>query len=159
MSNVLPGISLHIAPDGDDDGPGTRDKPFATLERARQAARERTSAPAAPITVVLRGGTYYLTEPLVLTSQMPDIRRPNDLHSQRRRTCDTQWRAEARVFVAIPTATEYMSACCQRLPLVISILVNSLSMASVEIERATQTMMVRSSELARIYYRCGRACC
>lgn len=50
-----------VAPDGRDDGPGSLDRPFATLPRAQQAVRQR------PGPVWLRGGTYYLTAPLVLT--------------------------------------------------------------------------------------------
>jgi len=43
--------------------PGTLDKPFATLQRAQQAARQKRSD------VFLRGGTYYLSSPLVFTAQ------------------------------------------------------------------------------------------
>ena len=44
------------------------DGPFATLTRARDAVRElkRKEGLKSPVDVVLRGGTYYLTEPLVL---------------------------------------------------------------------------------------------
>lgn len=44
------------------------DGPFATLSRAREAVRElRAAAPDEPVTVTVRGGTYYLGEPLVLS--------------------------------------------------------------------------------------------
>jgi hypothetical protein len=48
---------------GDDANPGTLEKPFATLERAQQAARQKHGD------VFLRGGTYYLPAPLVFTAQ------------------------------------------------------------------------------------------
>ena len=53
-----------VSPTGADDNPGTRAKPFATLARARDAAR--TAAPGAPRTVWLLDGTHYLPETLVL---------------------------------------------------------------------------------------------
>ncbi len=53
-----------ISPGGADDNPGTREKPFATLAHARDAARK---APAGqPRTVWLLGGTHYLLETLIL---------------------------------------------------------------------------------------------
>lgn len=56
---------LYVAPNGDDSNPGTETKPFATLERARAAVRELKKTVREPITVFVRGGTYYLEEPLV----------------------------------------------------------------------------------------------
>jgi hypothetical protein len=52
-----------ISPAGDDANPGTLDKPFATLQRAQQAVRQKRGD------VFLRGGTYYLSAPLVFTAQ------------------------------------------------------------------------------------------
>jgi hypothetical protein len=51
-------------PAADDAG---ADGPFATLGRARDAIREMRSGAAldGPVTVMIRGGTYYLDEPLV----------------------------------------------------------------------------------------------
>lgn len=57
------GQPYYVAPDGRDADPGTLERPFATLHRAQLAAREK------PGPVFLRGGTHYLTEPLVLTAQ------------------------------------------------------------------------------------------
>ncbi|MEU4721769.1 right-handed parallel beta-helix repeat-containing protein [Nonomuraea dietziae] len=52
---------LFVDPAGDDSGPGTQERPFATLERARAAA--------GPGTVVsLRAGVHRLTEPLRLSA-------------------------------------------------------------------------------------------
>ncbi|MEV2265601.1 right-handed parallel beta-helix repeat-containing protein [Nonomuraea africana] len=52
---------LFVDPAGDDAGPGTLERPFATLERARAAARPGT-------VVSLRAGTHRLTEPFLLSS-------------------------------------------------------------------------------------------
>jgi hypothetical protein len=52
-----------VSPAGDDANPGTLNNPFATLQRAQQAAREK------PRNICLRGGTYYLPATLVLTSE------------------------------------------------------------------------------------------
>ncbi|MCA1808751.1 MAG: right-handed parallel beta-helix repeat-containing protein, partial [Lentisphaerae bacterium] len=57
---------FYVAPDGSDDAPGTLQHPFATVARARQAVRDipgRSQRDA--IHVLLRGGVYYLSEPLV----------------------------------------------------------------------------------------------
>jgi hypothetical protein len=52
-----------VSPAGDDANPGTLKKPFATLQRAQQAARQKRGD------VFLRGGTHYLPETLVFTAQ------------------------------------------------------------------------------------------
>ena len=52
-----------VSPAGDDANPGALEKPFATLQRAQQAARQKHGA------VFLRGGTFYLPETLVLTAE------------------------------------------------------------------------------------------
>jgi hypothetical protein len=48
---------------GDDANFGTIEKPFATLQRAQQAARQNRGD------IFLRGGTFYLSAPLVFTAQ------------------------------------------------------------------------------------------
>jgi len=62
-----------VSPGGNDRWSGTlpapnaaaTDGPFATLTRAQQAARGlRAAAPNRPVTVLLRGGVYALTEPI-----------------------------------------------------------------------------------------------
>lgn len=71
-------LTLFVATDGDDRWSGTApavtadgaDGPLATLARARDALRGlRAQGEAAPVTVLVRGGTYRLTEPLVLTPE------------------------------------------------------------------------------------------
>jgi hypothetical protein len=65
--------TFHVAPGGSDRNPGTRDRPFATPARAREAVRElkrrHGGALKSPVTVQLRGGTFPLAEPLVLTAE------------------------------------------------------------------------------------------
>ena len=56
---------LYVAPYGDDSNPGTESKPFATLARARDAVRELKAGIPKPVTVLLREGIYYLSEPVV----------------------------------------------------------------------------------------------
>ena len=54
-----------VAPTGADSNPGTPEKPFATLTRARQAVRERVAAGLkGDVLVLIRGGTYELAETL-----------------------------------------------------------------------------------------------
>ena len=63
-------LELYVAPDGDDGNPGTKQRPLATLHGARDLLRTRKREGGKkrnePVTVYLRGGTHYLTEPLVL---------------------------------------------------------------------------------------------
>ena len=61
---------LHVSPKGNDAWPGSRTRPFATLDRARIAVRERKAeAPGVPVAVRLGAGEYDLVEPFVLTPQ------------------------------------------------------------------------------------------
>lgn len=48
---------FYVAVDGDDSAPGTVEKPFATLTRARDAARQLP--PGEPKRIVVRGGKYF----------------------------------------------------------------------------------------------------
>ncbi|MBI5767906.1 MAG: right-handed parallel beta-helix repeat-containing protein [Verrucomicrobia bacterium] len=63
-----PAADYFVAPNGADTNPGTLARPFATLERARDAIRARkTASPAAaaePVTVHLRAGRYSLARPV-----------------------------------------------------------------------------------------------
>ena len=60
---------LYVAPAGSDDNPGTIQRPLATLERAKKAVRERVKASQGPVRILLREGTYYLSQPLELTPE------------------------------------------------------------------------------------------
>jgi len=54
---------LYISSKGNDKNPGSKEKPFATFKRAQMALRSMKGA----ITVYVRGGTYYLTAPVIFT--------------------------------------------------------------------------------------------
>ena len=59
-----------VAVTGDDRNPGTEAQPLATIRRARDAVRElRKAQPKRDVLVLIRGGTYYVAEPLVFTSE------------------------------------------------------------------------------------------
>jgi hypothetical protein len=60
------GEELYVSPKGADSNPGTKSRPFASLERARDAVR--VAKHDAPITVWLRGGDYPRTTTFALTS-------------------------------------------------------------------------------------------
>ena len=54
-----------VAPDGNDTGPGTKRRPFATFARARDAARTlRQTNPDRDVLVLFRGGTYHIDSPI-----------------------------------------------------------------------------------------------
>ncbi|MBM4036155.1 MAG: right-handed parallel beta-helix repeat-containing protein [Planctomycetes bacterium] len=59
---------FYVATNGDDKGPGSLEAPFATLARARDAVaalrHQQGGALKRPVTVLIRGGTYWLAEPV-----------------------------------------------------------------------------------------------
>ena len=57
---------LYVSTDGSDSSKGTEHSPFVSLARARDAVRELKRKREGPITVLVRAGTYYLEEPLLL---------------------------------------------------------------------------------------------
>ena len=64
-----PGVAFHLAPGGNDANDGSADKPFATLERARQAvrdARKDGKLPDGGVTVWIADGNYSVTAPFTL---------------------------------------------------------------------------------------------
>lgn len=62
-------LALYVAPDGDDANPGTLSRPFASLEQARDTARQRRrSQPGTRVTVRLAGGRYPRTKSFILTA-------------------------------------------------------------------------------------------
>ena len=64
-------LKFHIAPGGDDDGPGTAAAPFATLERARDAIRQARSREGAfaGAEVVVHGGMHARERSFELTAE------------------------------------------------------------------------------------------
>lgn len=58
----------YVATNGRDDNPGTFEEPFAMLERAKLAVYQRAKNANKPIFVVVRGGTYYLGQPLIFNA-------------------------------------------------------------------------------------------
>ena len=62
----LNAADFYVAPDGNDAQQGSKAKPFATLERARQAVRASERRENATVTV--RGGTYRLAQTFKLSS-------------------------------------------------------------------------------------------
>ncbi len=63
--SISSAADFYVSPKGDDANAGTKDAPFRTLARARDAVREgRLSAPAKNYEVELADGTYFLNEPL-----------------------------------------------------------------------------------------------
>ncbi len=86
-----PSADFVVAPAGDDDADGSASAPFATLLRARDAVRElRRRRPGETITVLVRGGTYRLDEPITLT--------PEDSGSAGGKTIYAAWPGERPVF-------------------------------------------------------------
>jgi len=69
------GNVLFVSPKGDDKNPGTKRKPFATLQRARDAARllKQAGANNPPVTVLLLEGRHVLSETLALTPSDSDV--------------------------------------------------------------------------------------
>ncbi len=66
-----PARAFYVAPDGDDANPGTKARPFRTLERARDAVRvlkKQTALPKGGVVVWLRGGEYRRRKSFELTA-------------------------------------------------------------------------------------------
>src|SRR5258708_8142931 len=59
----VPGQPYYVSTTGSDGNSGTLEKPFASIQRAQQAVRQK------PGPVLLRGGTYYLPEKLVVSAE------------------------------------------------------------------------------------------
>ena len=61
---------FYVVPTGNDANDGSRQTPFATPARAQQAVRSLiTKGLTKDVTVVLRGGTYFLDKPLLFGPQ------------------------------------------------------------------------------------------
>ncbi len=64
-ADMTQGAEYFVAVGGDDQAPGTRDQPFASLPRAQQAVREALAAqPQQAMTVTLSAGRYELLSPM-----------------------------------------------------------------------------------------------
>lgn len=70
-SRPTPAREFHVAPGGSDANPGTPDRPFASLERAREAIRAVKAATGLPdggVAVVVHGGHYAVRRTFELTA-------------------------------------------------------------------------------------------
>ena len=57
--------TFYVSPKGEDSNTGTRQQPFATLQRARDAVRQINGNMTGDIVVILGGGTYSISESIV----------------------------------------------------------------------------------------------
>ncbi len=71
VSSPAPAGEFFVAPSGNDTNPGTKQRPFATLKRARDAVRElKSRGPLSePQYITVADGRYTLSETLVLSPQ------------------------------------------------------------------------------------------
>ncbi|MEK6793810.1 MAG: LamG-like jellyroll fold domain-containing protein, partial [Spirochaetota bacterium] len=60
---------FYVSPTGSDANPGTKEKPFATAQKARDAFRTAPKKGDAPAVVELQGGMYFQTETLLFTPE------------------------------------------------------------------------------------------
>jgi len=63
---VFGGAEFHVSPAGNDANPGTLAKPFATIQKARDAVRKVNRSMKNDINVFIHKGTYYLKKPIAL---------------------------------------------------------------------------------------------
>ena len=65
-----PSSQFYLSPSGADSNPGTRERPFLTLDRASDAVRaKRATGSTGEITVWIHGGVYQLTKTLEIGPQ------------------------------------------------------------------------------------------
>jgi hypothetical protein len=57
-------VTFYVSPAGSDANPGTAAQPFKTLAHARDALRAAKLSASGRLTIILRGGAYYLAAPL-----------------------------------------------------------------------------------------------
>lgn len=60
---------FYVSPQGSDANPGTKEKPLATIGHARDVVRTLPERGKKPVSVILRGGVYYLPETLIFTPE------------------------------------------------------------------------------------------
>jgi len=65
---------FYVAPTGNDTNPGTQDMPFASLQRAQEAARSlRAATPGSRCRIILRGGTQRFERTIVFDLRDHDL--------------------------------------------------------------------------------------
>lgn len=72
VPEIKPAVVLHVSPHGADDNPGTADRPFASLQRARDEIRRlkgRGPLPLGGVAVEIAPGHYPVRETLVLSAE------------------------------------------------------------------------------------------
>ncbi len=72
LLSITANADIFVSPKGDDHNAGTEQKPFATLERARDAVREIKRNAVLPdngLTIWLRGGDYIRSKSLELSAE------------------------------------------------------------------------------------------
>ena len=67
LMNTTSGAEYFVSPNGDDAHVGTKNAPFRTIAKARDAARASKGDEA--VTVYLRGGTYVVSETIEFDSR------------------------------------------------------------------------------------------
>jgi hypothetical protein len=66
LAHAASAADFHVAPNGDDSNAGTKEKPLATLQAARDAAR---TAGAGPHRIIVLPGDYFLAKTLELDAR------------------------------------------------------------------------------------------
>jgi hypothetical protein len=67
--NNQPEYVFYVAPSGNDNNPGTSDKPFATIEHARDVVRTINETMHGDIVVYVHGGTYSISQPIQFSEE------------------------------------------------------------------------------------------
>ncbi len=61
---------FYVSPKGNDANPGTKNKPFQTLGKAKESVRiQLQNVPDKPIVVHIKGGNYYVESPVVFNAE------------------------------------------------------------------------------------------
>jgi len=61
---------LYVSPNGSDNAKGSMRKPFASIAYAKEKVKEyKEDNPSTEIIVYIRGGKYYLSEPIIFTTE------------------------------------------------------------------------------------------
>ena len=71
---------FYISPSGNDNHPGTKEKPFQTFTKAKEAVKSIKDRNK-NITIYLRGGVYYLNQPLIFTKEDGAMNNENIVYS------------------------------------------------------------------------------